>query len=274
MKIKIYCLPTIENRILFHAEYPKVETKLELGSLFAGYCLRKWRYQLSDSFAYYWHQLPQQTSSTFISKTIYNLGNRLTTRRCSDEYFFKSIPFKTGEIEFIYPSSLQEDRVKHQLAAWMRDAHKYAPKSLFFGILLPTNFYIAKFFLVAAQAGFTYHLFRLNATVRAHLGSQKIQHLANRRKITWTSSKELQDLIKDLSRKTSKELESQAANDATASKGSAILAGENPCKVWEWKDGQDLHDNVIRDLEKELKLPELLQTARRTRMQYYVHSTS
>ena len=269
-KIKVYCFPTISNRIIFHPEYPKVESKLELGALFAGYCLRKWRYQVSDAFGYYWHQLPLQTNSTFLSNTIYNFGNRLTTRRCSDEYFFKSIPFKTSELEFIFPSSMQEDRIKNHLASWMGDSQKYTPKALFFGLLLPTNFYVAKFFLLAAQAGFTYHLFRLNATVRAHLGAQKIQHLANRRKISWTSSSELQEMIKDFSSKTSQELRTITADEVSHGTSSSNTNRKKQ-EVWEWQDGHDLHDDVVRELEVKLKLPELLQTFRRTRMQYYVH---
>jgi hypothetical protein len=254
-KLRVFCLPTIKNRIVFHAEYPSVDSKIELGALFAGYVLRKWRYQISDTFGSYWHQLGRKQS--YFQTLIYNFGNRLTTRRCADEYFFKQIVPKTLEIEFIFPTCLDESLIQKQLSTWIGDSRKFSPKLLFFGLLLPTNFYIAKWFLIGAQAGFSYHVFRLNAVARAHFGSQKIQKLANRRRVTWTSSPKLQAKIEEFANQVRDE------NQAEGLKTS-----------WAWKSGEDLHDDVVSKLEKEFKLPELLHTFRRTRLQYYVHPDS
>jgi hypothetical protein len=83
------------------------------------------------------------------------------------------------------------------------------------------------------------------------------------RSITWTESSELQSLLKETSEKVTKSLEEEAK-----------LEGRNPGQVWKWDsngNSGDLHDDVVLGLQTELRLPELIRTYRRARMQYYTH---
>jgi hypothetical protein len=72
------------------------------------------------------------------------------------------------------------------------------------------------------------------------------------RKVVWNKSDDLTKLIADLAAQTEKEL---AAEGIT----------------WQYKERQDLHDDVILKLQKELKLAELIRTHRRSRLEYMVH---
>ncbi|KAJ3368302.1 hypothetical protein HDU91_000700 [Kappamyces sp. JEL0680] len=246
-RLRVFCLPTLNNQIVFHSEFPTARNKLELGAL-------KWRYQVSDYFASHWHAKVGASTSASL-QALYRSGNRLTTRKASDEYFFKTIPQHTESIEFVYPSSLSEKTIQDQLLRWLHDSHKFTPKLVFFGLLLPTNFYIAKWFLLLANGLFAYHVFRLNGAFRAHFGSQHLQRLLNQHgKVVWTSSPELQEQIQAVCREASIRLKEQ--NDP-----------------WTWQPGQDIHDEAVVRLEKDLKLPELQQTVRRSRMQVLVHGS-
>jgi hypothetical protein len=133
------------------------------------------------------------------------------------------------------------------------EASKFSPRLLFLGILLPTNFYIAKWFLVAANILFTYHIFRLNAVFRAHFGSRQFGRLLNQyQKVEFISSSELQSEIE------------------AACKEATLALDHDHLEKWSWSPGQDLHDDAVALLEKRLKLPELQQTIRRYRMQIMV----
>lgn len=48
---------------------------------------------------------------------------------------------------------------------------------------------------------------------------------------------------------------------------------ENGGWVWDGKGG-DLHDGVVEGLEKDLRLGELVQSYRRSRLEYLVHDRS
>jgi hypothetical protein len=224
----------------------KPSNKLELGALFTSYCLHKWRFQISDFFGQYWHSLSGSQLDYF-----YKAGNRITTRKAEDEYFFKAIPNKAEHIEFIFPTSLNELIIRDQLREWISTSQKFAPKLAFFSLLLPANFFVAKVLgVIPANFFFTYHVFRLNATFRAMYGSKRLQTLVDTNRVSWTKSDELESQIERISRS---------------------VIEENHLTEWKYMPGKDLHDLVIYELSKELKLPQLSQSIRRSRMYYFVH---
>lgn len=258
--LKIYAFPSLNGRCVFHAQFLSPTTNLEYAGMAVAYITRKWRYQISDYAGSYWHKLGHCKPGSILSKA-YQLGNRITTRRAADEYFFKQIPTRTEhvtlkliQIEIIFPSSMKQSVVQDQIQVWLADSDKFTGKLALYGALLPTNFYIAKFYILAANLLFTYHVFRVNASFRAHFGSKRMQELINRRQVKFTSSQELQDKIFNVSKEVSSQLEKENIR-------------------WKWND-DDLHDDVALKLSAELKLPELLQSVRRSRMQYMVLPSS
>ncbi|KAJ3275882.1 hypothetical protein HDV01_006748 [Terramyces sp. JEL0728] len=251
--LKIYAFPSLNGRCVFHAQFLSPTTNLEYAGLAAGYITRKWRYQISDQIGSHWHRLGNSKPGSLLNK-LYKFGNRLTTRKAADEYFFKQIPSRTEHVEIIFPSCMKQSDIQDQMQIWLADSEKFTSKLAFYGVLLPTNFYIAKFYLLAANVLFTYHVFRVNASFRAHFGSKRLQELVNRRQVKFTSCQELQDKISSISIQVSQELEKENIK-------------------WHWNN-DDLHDDVALKLSTDLKLPELLQTVRRSRMQYMVLGSS
>ena len=100
-----------------------------------------------------------------------------------------------------------------------------------------------------ANGLFTYHAFRLNSAFRAYHGSKTIQSIANSKKIEWVCSPDFESEILDACHQASADLN----------------------KEWRWKKGEDLHDLAVLMLEKKLKLPELQQTVRRARLEYFYY---
>ncbi|KAJ3322817.1 hypothetical protein HDV06_002678 [Boothiomyces sp. JEL0866] len=245
--LKIYAFPSLNGRCVFHAQFLSPTTNLEYAGMAVAYITRKWRYQISDMMGSHWHKLGQSKQGSVINR-IYRFGNRITTRKAADEYFFKQIPSRTEHIEIIFPSCIKQSTVQDQIQVWLADSDKFTSKLAFYGVLLPTNFYIAKFYLLAANVLFTYHVFRVNSSFRAHFGSKRMQELVNRRQVQFTSSQELQDKISSISNKVSLELQKENLS-------------------WTWNN-DDLHDDVALKLSTELRLPELVQSVRRSRMQY------
>jgi hypothetical protein len=249
---------------------------------FISFCIRKWRYQVSDFFGSYWHSLGSygyinsntvvqskhegksmdsnsifntiQNTSTEIPLTkkiiqnIYKLGNKLTTRNAQSEFFMAQIPSKTTHIEFIYPSSIPLSQVKTQLLHFMQDVPKFTRNLLFLSLMLPLNFYISKFYIVLANVCFTYHVFRCNQAFRSVMGSKRFQTLLDTNRVTFTSSNSLETLIEQTCDRVVKENELQ----------------------WKYSPGDDLHDLVVEQLSKELRLPELKTTIRRTRLVSFI----
>ena len=136
----------------------------------------------------------------------------------------------------------------------MLETSDYGPKLFMFSMLLPSNFYVAKFLgLLPANVLFTYHIYRLNSIFRALYGSKRLQTLIDTNRVDFSFSQEWEDAILKASDQVSQELESSE--------------GMN----WKWIKGQDVHDYAVEKLSHEFKLPELLQTVRRTRLSLHVH---
>ena len=241
-----------------HPAFLKPVTRLELGALFTSYVLRKWRFQVSDFFGQYWHQLAKKEDKSLLSN-VYKIGNRLTTRKTIGEYFFRMIPNKTekvnyiDKITFIFPPSISEQQVKSELQSWILETPKYGSHLFLWSILLPVNFYVAKFLgLLPANAFFAYHIYRLNSVFRAFYGARRFQTLVNTNRVEFEACQEWGDAIIKSSDIVSSELLKEGID-------------------FRWEKGNDIHDDVALILSAEFKLPELLQTVRRTRLSYYVH---
>ena len=235
-----------------HPAFLKPTNKVELGAFFISFVTRKWRYQISDYFGQYWHRLGTRDPKSYSLK-FYNIGNRLTTRKLISEYFFRMVPNKSEHITFIIPPSIDEIKVKQQLQQWMLETSNYGPKLFIFSMLLPTNFYVAKFLgLLPANALFTYHIYRLNSIFRALYGSKRLQTLVDTNRVTFEANQDWENAIIKHSTQVTKELKLENIN-------------------WEWRAGNDLHDDVVLKLQTEFKLPELIRTVRRTRLSNHVY---
>jgi hypothetical protein len=249
-KLKVYILPSIKGKLAFHARFLRPNSRFELGALFAVYILRKWRFQISDSFGQQFHKLAI-SKYEFVRKLHFHTL-ALTTRKAVDEYFFRQIPTKTDSIEFILPLSVSLSDAEKQLKYWLLESPKYAPRLILLGLLLPTNIFVAKYIgFVPANILLSYHLFRFNQYFRAYYGSTRLQTLINRNKVEWKPSVEFSESILVTASKVSEDLKAEGID-------------------WKWEPGHDLNDEVVEILSKEHKIPELLQTVRRSRMQYYV----
>ncbi|TPX60210.1 hypothetical protein PhCBS80983_g01932 [Powellomyces hirtus] len=256
--LKIYVFPTLHNKHVFHPAFLRPRSPFERGAIIAAYILRKWRYQLSDTFAFAWHAFGASaaTSGIMPAKMMYKWGNRATTRKAADEYFLKSVPRITEHVEFIYPASANAKLIKNQVGEILANSDRHRGKLFLWALLLPSALYISKFYLALANILFTYNVFRLNASWRSMYGSKVLQKLIDSRNVTWTPSEELDAQVKSISEDVTKRLSGEGAEGR---------------RVWRWTRDGDLHDEVVEQLERDLKLAELGRTYRRARLQYFVH---
>ncbi|KAJ3015749.1 hypothetical protein HKX48_004404 [Thoreauomyces humboldtii] len=243
--LKVYVLPTLNGKYAFHAAFLKPRTQFERGAVISAFILRKWRFQLSDTFAFAWHAFGARftrSGGVGIGAFVYKWGNRVTTRKAADEYFLKSIPRIT----------------EHSLVDSSTDGDRHRSKLFLWALLLPSALYISKFYIALANILFTYNVFRLNASWRSMYGSKILQRLLDSRQVTWTASEALDEQVRALSADVTRRAEAEAGHGG---------------KVWRWTKDSDLHDEVVDRLEADLKLAELARTYRRARMQYFVHGT-
>jgi hypothetical protein len=115
-RLQSYILPTLNHQYTLHNRLLNPLNSSEFKLQVSSYILRKWRYTLSDTLAYYWHSFGSHSTSSIW----YKLGNRLSTRISADEYFFKSIPQRTTTIQFVYPSSCDLTQIQLQLQSWIQ----------------------------------------------------------------------------------------------------------------------------------------------------------
>ncbi|KAI8930015.1 hypothetical protein BC831DRAFT_440931 [Entophlyctis helioformis] len=249
--------------------------------------MEHWRYQVSDVFASYWHDFGMNALRSLGSgkpastaANVYRWGNRLTTRRAADEYFFKMVPTFVDQIEFVYPTSVDERLVKAQLSEWLKRASVlwlYRTRMFLAGLFVPVNFLFAKVFFLLANTMLIYNIFRMSASMRAHTGSTTIQKLIDKKRALWTPSDDLQTKIETISDKVSADLLRMQQEDLKAMKAAGKEMGsaaEQAGRVWRWTPNSDMHDLVVAELQKQLKAPELSITYRRSRMQYLVYKDS
>ena len=229
--LKIYCLPARQKTVFMHVKLPGTSSNFELATRFVSFCMQKWRFQASDAIASLFHPTMVRLSarSTAIG-SLHILINSWTTRRCVDEYFFSQIPHKTPSIEIHHPTSIDP---RATLTSYLTQS--YTNKILGYSLLLPTNFYLAKFYFLIANLGFTYHAFRVNLGIRSYYGQGRLQVLFNTKRVIFIPSKELDLLLKD-------------------------------CQL----DDGDLNDDDVEKIGRELKAYGILQGYRRHRMQVLV----
>lgn len=249
--LTIYVLPSLHKSITIHPKIMNPRNQYERMLMFAGYCMRKWRFAVSDFFARPWHAFGKWTyDENSKLKSLYSGMNVLTTRKCVDEYFLKNIAFDSKEVQIIYPTYLNELLIKQQLRSWLSDSPTRFKMSAFkWAISTPLLFILAKLIFVPANILLSYTLFRSVSSFRAWKGSDVLQRLVNDRKILWIPSEKYTQLIRD----KAKEVEQE-------------LSQEGLC--WKFaEDETDLHDDVVTKLEIELRAPELIRSHRRNRMQ-------
>ncbi|KAJ3130299.1 hypothetical protein HK098_004346 [Nowakowskiella sp. JEL0407] len=308
--LQIYILPTLHNKFVFHSRFLKPTNKFERHATIIAFISRKWRYSVSDEFSYYWHrfgasmiakrqlalagisepesdrEIGKLDFKTRVGLSLYQFGNRVTTRRAADEYFLKTINTAATNIEFIYPPGLDLRAAKDQLANWINKSATHRNKLLLWSLIFPLDFQIAKIHLPAANIFFVYNCFRVASHFRAMQGARLLREFfdgsessagevmgtnivdsetasseGRRNKIVWNESKEFGELLK-------RAIKSVEEEDAEYVRKSAQYSAS-----WKWESsGGDLHDDVLFKLEKDLKLAELSRTYRRARMQYFVQN--
>ncbi|KAH6567987.1 hypothetical protein BSLG_006304 [Batrachochytrium salamandrivorans] len=263
-KLQVYILPTIGGRYVFHSRFVTPKNNFEYAMLFMSFVTRKWRYQVSDFSASYWHNFGQWAiqSKSKASSTVYFAVSKMLSRRASDEYFFKTIPPTIDQVEFIYPPCLNEKLIHEQLQNWLKDSGVHQHRMIIGALLLPANFLLAKVIWLPANIFLVYYLFRVNASIRANSGANMLQKLINSRQVNWIPSPEFQSQIETLSTDVTHRI-AKTEN----------MAVDSPT-VWKWDPQGDLHDDVIAGLQKQLNVHEWSNTYRRSRMQYYMHPTS
>ena len=107
-RLKTFVLPTLHNQHIFHPRFLKPLHTIETSILLTSFIIRKWRFQLSDIGAYLWHSFGHRSVKSPWMNRLYLLGNKMTSRNASDEYFFKMIPKRTKEVHtvFVFPWSI------------------------------------------------------------------------------------------------------------------------------------------------------------------------
>ncbi|TPX38279.1 hypothetical protein SmJEL517_g00282 [Synchytrium microbalum] len=241
--LRVVVLPTLNQKTVFHARFLQPANPFERGAIVAAYVLRKWRYSLSDTLAYYWHSFGATSEPKTLSSAIYRAGNYMTTRRSADEYFLKMIPMATERIQFMYPTSSNLALVKKNLNLWLQNSDRHTTTLFLWTLIFPVDFYVSKFFVVGANLLFIYNCFRVVSSFRAVMGARQLKKLVEENGVEFVASDELQKSIEE------------SANES----GVQVV-----------KDG-DIDDAVVDGVEKRLKCVELGRTYRRTRFQYFVH---
>ncbi|KAI8824318.1 uncharacterized protein EV422DRAFT_316340 [Fimicolochytrium jonesii] len=218
--LKVYVLPTVHNKYVFHSRFLRPRTRWERFALISAYVLRKWRYQVADVAAFAWHAIGgagnarRDSAGGRMMLKAWMLGNRWTTRRAADEYFLKTVPRITQHVEFIYPSSANARAVKAQVGEYLANRDRHRRRLFLWSLALPSSLYIAKFHVTVANVFFTYNVFRINAAWRAMYGGQTLQKLVDARKVTWTSSKELDGIIRRGSEEVSRRMEAEMGSSS------------------------------------------------------------
>jgi hypothetical protein len=101
--VLITVLPTLNNNLVFHVRTPTPSNGFERAGIVAGLVSRKWRMSVWDEVAGFWHGAFVGSDRSVYSWDrfrfrVYMALNRLTTRQCDEEYFFKCIPLMAKKV--------------------------------------------------------------------------------------------------------------------------------------------------------------------------------
>lgn len=251
-KLEVVVLPTgLKDGFCFHARILKPDSKILNGFVFLTLCVRKWRYSVSDIFGAPWNEFGRSLAQR--DSKYFGLHNRISSlllrKGASQEYFVKSVPRVATELKFVYPSSLKEseEAMVRQFEAWVQKEEAtsfHRAKGALFALFLPFCFLGSKVFVLLFGPIFSYQAFRAISHVRAFEGLKNIARLTRSGKVSWQSQDSLDEDIAAIShqlREDGIDVESKVAN------------------------GVDMDDALVARLQSEWRLPELLQTYRRTR---------
>ncbi|KAJ3061474.1 hypothetical protein HDU98_002635, partial [Podochytrium sp. JEL0797] len=252
---QIYVLPTLNNKLVFHARLPVPSNPAERALIVAGYAMRKLRYAVWDeTVAASWHsylgastlEVDQTNPNTKLKRWIYETGNKWGTRKADGEYFFKGIPLRTTRVEFVIPSSVPVRLVKAQLGEYMQSTTYSKPLFLATVVAFPATLFVAKVLMPIANVVFCYLGFRMAGAWRALTVSGRVRTLVDLGRVTFTESDAFQKRIEEVVGEVEKE------------------------EGWKWDGKGDLHDAVVGRLEKEMKMWEWGRSYRRGRMVQFV----
>ena len=97
---RVYVLPTLDGRYVFHAQFLKPQTPAETFMITSAYIMRKYRFAISDYFAYHFHAFGRFAHSTKSGPLIqlYRFGNKITTRRTDHEQFLRGVHLNSQHV--------------------------------------------------------------------------------------------------------------------------------------------------------------------------------
>ncbi|KAJ3281912.1 hypothetical protein HDU79_010383 [Rhizoclosmatium sp. JEL0117] len=258
---QVYILPALNGTLSMHPRLPVPANAAERTLIIAGFAFRKWRFQMWDLVAAEWHNglgarvkadadSGKDSPNSKLRKWVYEKGNEVGTRRGVDaEWFFRGIPLRCLQMEFIYPQGVDLRTVKHQLNQFLQTRNE-SKKSLFLWTVLvfPPALFLAKFMLPIFNVVFVYLAWRIAGAWRAVTVGGRVQTLLDTGRVKFTESRAYRERLLQEVRKV-----------------------EEQEKPWKWDGRGDLHDEVVIGLEKDLKMHEWVRTYRRSRLAAFVH---
>ncbi|TPX52558.1 hypothetical protein SeMB42_g01342 [Synchytrium endobioticum] len=243
--LRVVVLPTLHNKSVFHPRFlTPMPNKFEKAAIIGAYVLRKWRYAVSDIFAYHWHAFGstalQQPHG--LAGRVYRWASLATTRRASGEYLLKMIPLQTEK--FVYPPSSDVGAIKQHLNSHMQASDKHLVSLFLWSLVFPLDFYIAKFFVVAANLLFVYNSFRVVSSFRAVMGARVLKRLVEEGSVEFVPSRDVENDVLEIVNRSGGVVDTVAG---------------------------DLSDDVVEECERKWRCVELARTYRRARFQYWLH---
>ncbi|KAJ3387721.1 hypothetical protein HDU84_000600 [Entophlyctis sp. JEL0112] len=266
LRAHVYVLPTLDGNIVMHTRLPVPSSPAQRFMIVAGVIMRRWRYRIWDDLvASHWHRLahsksPETSDRLSLSQRIYDFGNRIGTRDSAlAEYFLKSIPVNTQEMEIIHPPYISQRQIKMELSKYLQSRHSYRRALVIYTLFgFPSIVLVAKILLPIMNIAFVYLLFRTVSAWRAIMCGDRIQKIVDSNRVVFTASPAFAENIDQACEQVSRELEER---DGT---------------LWRWnKDAPgDLHDQAVEVLEKETLMHEWTRTYARARMIFFMRATA
>ncbi|KAJ3133961.1 hypothetical protein HK100_003951 [Physocladia obscura] len=269
----VYVLPTLNGQLSFHARLAVPTSGTERAAIVAAYAMRTARLAAWESaVAAPWQRLGAHASAAPLLRSAHAALTRLGTRRTAPgEYLLRALPPRTARIEVIHPPCVEGRLARRTLALLLRDRQAHKRQLFVLSVLVaPPLLFVAKFaalspaLALAANAAFVYIAFRIVNAWRAMSSAARVQMLVDSGNVVFTASDAFGRSLQDACDKVSHDLQAQTIQQSTQ---------QQPIQqVWHWNGGlEDLHDNVLAILEKDLKMYEWLRNYRRARMVAFVH---